>query len=384
MLGNVHGGNLVNRVLTGKEKAQAIEESRGFPRLTIDDEHIKDIKNIARGVYSPLEGFLCRSDFESVVKDMRLEDGVIWPIPIVLDIAKEKSDAYKEGSKILLIDKDSNPIAILELEEKFGFDKEHYAKNVFRTTDENHPGVKALYSMGDCLLGGKINLIEDSKEPFYSRNLEPKETRFLFKEKGWKSVVAFQTRNAPHLGHEYLQRCGLEVTDGLFINPVIGRKKPGDFRDPVILEAYEILMDKYYPKERVVLSILPMQMRYAGPREAVFHAIIRKNFGCTHFIVGRDHAGVGKYYGTYDAQNIFDEIEEELGIEALRFENSFYCKACRSMATPKTCGHNGSSRINLSGTKIREAILKGTELDANFMRPEVLEFLKKVKNPYVT
>ena len=383
MLSEVHGGKLVNRIFDEGKRAQVLEECRNSPSIVLDEEDIKDIKNIARGVYSPIEGFLCKIDFESVVQSMRLEDGTIWPIPIVLDVAKEKAGNYKEGSRILLVDNNSNPIAMLELRQKFDFDKNTFARNVFGTTDQAHPGVKSVYALGDILLGGKIDLIDNAKDPFYNRNLDPKETRFLFKERGWKSVVGFQTRNAPHLGHEYLQRSGLEVTDGLFINPVIGRKKPGDFKDEVILRAYEILIDNYYPKDRVVLSILPMRMRYAGPREAVFHAIVRKNFGCTHFIVGRDHAGVGNFYGPYDAQNIFDEVEKELGIKALRFENAFYCRKCRSMATSKTCRHDGLYRINPSGTQIREVILNGKELEENFMRPEVLKFLKETPNPYI-
>ena len=383
MLIEAHGGRLINRILTDELRNKALKEAKGFARIALSEEDIKDVKNIARGVYSPLSGFLSKDDFDSVVQDMRLSNGTIWPIPITLDVTKEKADNLKEGKSILLTDNDSNPIAILELEQKFGYNKDKVANNVFGTTNQSHPGVKAVYAMNEVLLGGKISLIDNTKEPFYKHNLEPKETRFLFNAKGWKTVVAFQTRNAPHLGHEHLQRCGLEVADGLFINPVIGKKKPGDFKDDIILRSYEVLIDSYYSRQNVVLSILPMRMRYAGPREAVFHAIIRKNFGCTHFIVGRDHAGVGKFYGTYDAQNIFNEIEDELGIKALKFENSFYCKKCRSMATSKTCSHDGPFKVNISGTKIREAILQKKELEENFMRPEVIKFLKETPEPYV-
>jgi len=383
MPSEVHGGSLVNRILNEDQKGRALEECKQFPSVILDEEHVKDVKNIARGVYSPLDGFLCKQDLNSVIEHMRLKNNVIWPIPIVLDVSKDKANGLKEGKKVSLTDKDSNPIAILELEEKFTFDKDKIAKKVFLTNDQTHPGVKSLHERGEVFLGGKIDLIDNTKEPFYNRNLDPKETRFLFNKKGWKRVVAFQTRNVPHLGHEYLQRCGLEIADGLFINPVIGRKKPGDFKDEIILKAYEILMENYYPKDKVVLSILPMQMRYAGPREAVFHAIVRKNFGCTHFIVGRDHAGVGNFYGHYDSQDIFNNIEKELGIEALRFENSFYCKKCSSMATSKTCNHEKSFKLSLSGTKLREVISTGQELEDNFMRPEVINFLKKSPKPYV-
>ncbi len=383
MPNEAHGGRLVDRVLDKDRRAAVLRDSRNYPSITLDEEHIKDVKNIARGIYSPLEGFLTKPNFDSVVENMRLKTGEIWPIPITLDVAKETASGLKEGQGVLLIDKSSNPIAVLKLEEKYTFDKEKAAKGVFGTSDRSHHGVEVLYGMNEVLLGGKIDLIDDTKEPFNQYNLDPKETRFLFRRKGWKTVVAFQTRNAPHIGHEYLQRCGLEMTDGLFINPVIGKKKKGDFKDDVILRSYEILIDNYYPRNRVVLSILPMQMRYAGPREAVFHAIIRKNFGCTHFIVGRDHAGVGNFYGPYDAQDIFNKIENEIGIKALKFENSFYCRTCGHMATEKTCKHNGEARVNPSGTKIRQAIVEGKDLEANLMRPEVLKFLKEVNKPYV-
>lgn len=373
-----HGGKLVNRILT-KRSADEFSQTQ---KIVINEETIKDVKNIARGVYSPLEGFLCRDDFENVLENTKLTNGVTWPIPIVLDVDKRTREKFKAGEYILLVDKDLNPIAILEIEDIYGYNKGEFAEKVFCTKDKTHTGVDNVFCMGDFLLGGKIDLIDNSKKHFPQFNMEPKETRSLFKEKGWKTTVAFQTRNPPHRGHEYLQKCGLEIADGLFINPVIGRKKAGDFRDEIIMKSYVELIKKYYPKDRAVLGILPMQMRYAGPREAIFHAIIRKNFGCTHFIIGRDHAGVGNFYGPYDAHKIFDKFDD-LEITPLKFDNAFYCKRCNSVATIKTCLHDEKHRINPSGTLIRSMIKEGKIIPKEIMRPEVSKILLSLKNPYV-
>jgi len=377
-----HGNKLVGRVLNEKEKEKILANIDKYEKIVVDDDMIFDIKNIARGAYSPLEGFLSKDGFESVVEKMRLSNGLLWSIPIILDIDEKKRKKLEVGQGILLTDNNDKPIARMLIKDIYGYDKARFADKVFKTEDEAHPGVMHLKNQKDILIGGEIDLIDTSKEPFNKYHLEPKETRYLFKEKGWNTVVAFQTRNAPHMAHEYLQRCALEMVDGLFINPVIGKKKKGDFRDDVILTAYEALIKNYYPRERVVMSILPMRMKYAGPREAIFHAIVRKNFGCTHFIVGRDHAGVGKYYGTYDAQEIFETIEH-MGIHIMKFDHSFFCKRCQAFATIRTCRHEPSLRVNPSGTRIREMIRSGKMEEEHLIRPEVLNAIKESENPYV-
>jgi len=377
-----HGGRLVKRTLTDEQVKETLEEAKEWPRIEINFDRILDVKNIARGVYSPLEGFLGKEDLKSVLDNMRLADGTPWTIPIVLDASKEKAEELKEYKRILLVDSEDKPIAVFNFSEAYTYDKKKYAEKVYRTMDEAHPGVNRLNKKGEVFLGGTIDLIDNTKEPFYEYNLDPIETRVLFKERGWNSVAAFQTRNPPHRAHEYLQKTALEGVDGLFINPVIGKKKAGDFRDDVIMEAYDFLVKNHYPKNRVVLSILPMQMKYAGPREAVHHAIIRKNFGCSHFIVGRDHAGVGDYYGTYDAQEIFEEFSD-LGVTPLKFEHSAYCKKCKSMVTAKTCSHEKDNWIAPSGTRIREIVSKKEIPPEELMRGDIAKILIGAEKPYV-
>lgn len=377
-----HGNILINRVLPEEMAERAKEEARKLQKIVLNEEEVKEVKNIARGVYSPLSGFLNQEDFTAVVHEMKLSSGITWPIPIILDVDKETADKIQLGEKIALVDEKNNPIALMRVEDKYTYDKEIFAENVFKTRDKVHPGVAQVYAMKEYLLGGEIELLDNSKEPYYHFNLDPKETRLLFKERDWQTVAGFQTRNAPHRAHEYLQRCALEICDGLFINPVIGKKKTGDFLDEMILETYDYLIRNFLPRERAVLSILPLQMRYAGPREAIFHAIVRKNFGCTHFMVGRDHAGVGKYYGPYDAQKIFEGIED-IGLTILRFENSFHCHKCGSLATDKTCPHPEEYRVNPSGTLIRQLIQKGEMVPEEIMRPEISKILIGGKNVFV-
>lgn len=350
-----------------------------FEKLILDDEQIKDVRNIANGVYSPLVGFLKKKDFQSVISDMRLGNGSVWSIPIVLDI-----DDYKKTEEIILTDRKNKPIAFLKNIEIYEYDKNDFAENIFGTLDKQHPGVKEIYEMGDYLVGGDIKLIKDSgRDPFPEYNLTPEETKKIFQNKGWKKVVAFQTRNVPHRAHEFLQKSALEQVDGLFIQPVIGRKKPGDFKDELILKAYEIILEKHYPQNKTHLGILPLKMRYAGPREAIFHAIIRKNFGCTHIIIGRDHAGVGNYYGSYDAQKIFDKFsEKELGIKPIKCENVVYCNTCGDLVFENNCQHLDDKEF-LSGTKMREMIKKKQSLPEKFIRPEISELLINHPNPFV-
>jgi len=330
-------------------------------------------------VFSPLEGFLTREDYISVLNKGRLASDIPWTIPIVLDVSRDSE--VKEGNDAALVD-EGRPVAIMHVEDIYQYSKEELAQKVFGTTDSGHPGVAKVYHMKELLIGGKIDLIDEPKMPFAEYYLNPQATRRLFEEKGWQTVVAFQTRNIPHVGHEYLQKTALTFTDGLFINPVIGKKKSGDFKDELILKTYQVLIDNYYPKDRVVMSILPMEMRYAGPREAIFHAIIRKNFGCTHFIVGRDHAGVGNYYPPYAAQDIFKEFPD-LGITPMFFRSFFYCKKCLSVANEKTCPHGSQEHIDFSGTKIREMLLRKEVPPEEMMRPEVSKIILDWESPYV-
>lgn len=375
-----HGGRLIERVLNAQEQEEVLGHAEKLPRLPLDDELTCDIYNLAHGVYSPLEGFMGREDFLHVLRDKRLADDLPWTIPIVLDVTVGEAKGLKEGEDILL-ERYGEPLALMHLEEKYTYDKRELAAQVFGTLDMAHPGVKKVMEMKDVLLGGKIDLLKEPEDPFYPYKLTPKETRILFRSKGWRTVVGFQTRNVPHLGHEWVQKTALTFVDGIFINPVIGRKKQGDFKDEVILQAYETLINNYYLKDRAVLSIWRTEMRYAGPREAIFHAIVRKNFGCTHFIVGRDHAGVGNYYPPYAAQDIFEEFPD-LGIVPLFFTAFFFCNKCGGIANEKTCPHPDSERIQFSGTWMRKALTEG-KTPAELIRPEVAQICLKWENPFV-
>ncbi len=368
-----HGGKLVNRIIEGQEREELVKRSKDLKRISVPPRVVSDLELISIGAMSPNEGFMGKEDYESVVEMMRLKNGLPWSVPITLPVSKEEAANLKEGEDVLLLDGLGNAIAILHLRERFFYDKKKEAKEVYRTTDEAHPGVKVVYSQGNVLLSGNISLIKRPPNPeFPEYRLEPAQTRNLFKEKGWKRVVAFQTRNPIHRAHEYLQKCALEMADGLLIHPIVGETKGDDVPAHVRMECYKTLIENYYPKDRVVLSVLPAAMRYAGPREAIFHALMRKNYGCTHFIVGRDHAGVGNYYGTYDAHRIFDEFKpEEIGITPLFFDHAFYCKRCTAMVTTKTCPHTPEFHVILSGTKVRELLKKRQELPLEFTRPEV-------------
>jgi len=377
-----HGGKLVERVLKGARREDALERVKHLPALKIDEELISDVENIATGVFSPLEGFMGRPDFRNVLRGMRLSNDLPWTIPIVLDASGQEARKLKEGEDVVLTNAGGRPVAILHLEEKYEYDKEDLAWSVFLTRDKAHPGVAKVAGMKDVLLAGPVDLLEVSPTPFDRYKLVPKETRILFKEKGWKTVVGFQTRNTPHIGHEYVQKTALTFTDGIFVNPVIGRKKKGDFKDEVILASYEELIRNYYLKERAVMAILQMEMRYAGPREAIFHAIIRKNFGCTHIIIGRDHAGVGSYYSPYAAQDIFEDFPD-LGIAPLFFKSFYYCKKCQSVVNEKICPHPPSEQIQFSGTKIRDMLVKGEIPPAELIRPEVARVIMAFKDPFV-
>jgi sulfate adenylyltransferase len=320
-------------------------------------------------------------EFSSVLEDMRLPSDIPWTIPIVLDVDEEAILSIREGDDVVL-KYSGEPLAVMTVEEVYRFDRRLYAQRVFGTLDPNHPGVSKTLKMKEFLIGGPITLMRETPNPYEKYTLRPVETRVLFEERGWRTIAGFQTRNAPHLGHEYIQKSALVFTDGLFINPVIGRKKSGDFRDEAILAAYEALVGNYYPKNTVVLSILRYEMKYAGPREAIHHAIMRKNFGCTHFIVGRDHAGVGDYYKPYEAWDIFKEFPD-LGITPLFVREFFYCRKCSGMANDKTCPHGEEHRVRFSGTEIRRMLLNGERPPPELMRPEVVDVILKFEKPFV-
>lgn len=379
MIPKPHGGKLVDRVLSVRERDQVLAEVDALPQLTLHAELATDVMNIATGVFSPLEGFMNEDDFRGVLHHKRLANGLPWTIPIVLDVGEE--DVRRLGRPTMLMC-DGHPVALFHPGKPFRYDKEEFARQVYGTTDRRHPGVARLEGMKEWLVGGEVDLIQEIETPFYKYSLRPIETRVLFETKGWRTVVGFQTRNVPHLGHEYVQKTALTFADGLFINPVIGRKKPGDFKDEVILKAYDALMAHYYLKERAVMAILRTEMRYAGPREAIFHAIVRKNFGCTYFIVGRDHAGVGDFYPPYAAQEIFDEFPD-LGIMPLFFKAFFHCRRCGSVANEKTCPHGEDDRLNFSGTRLRELLSKGELPPKELIRPEVAKIIIEFGDPFV-
>ena len=372
-----HGGKLINR-LVKKESSDVAE----LPKLEINTDLSEDVLNISKGVFSPLEGFLYDNDLESVVKEKRLADDTPWTIPILLDFDKQDIKDLKEGDAVLLTNKENGVLAQLDIDEIYTYDKKTLAQEIYHTKDTDHPGVANVYNMKQLLIGGKITLLDSKTRQFDNYNLSPRETRFLFKEKGWREIVAFQTRNPPHIGHEYVQKTALTFVDGVLINPIIGRKKVGDFRDEVILSSYEALMKHYYLKERAVMSILRTSMKYAGPREAIHHAIMRKNFGCTHFIVGRDHAGVGNYYGPYDAHEIFSEFPD-LGIIPVFFRSFSRCTKCDSVVNDKICPHDQKYHINFSGKKIREILTNGEIPSEDMMRKEVAEAILKFDKPFV-
>ena len=377
-----HGGKLVERILKGKERKRVLQEINEIERINVERGVVADIENIAKGVYSPLEGFMTHEELETVLHLKRLPSDIPWTIPILFSLPKEKEKLLKEG-EIIAFFYGNNPVAVMRIDEIYSFNKKEVAKYTFGTTDKAHPGVAKVYSMNEKFLAGKIDLVNEPKSLLYDKyKLSPKETRFLFRQKGWRTVVGFQTRNPPHLGHEYLQKTALTFLDGVFINPVIGTKKKGDFKDEVILQAYEILIKKYYLKNHAVLAILPYEMRYAGPREAVHHAIMRKNFGCTHFIIGRDHAGIGNYYKPYAAQEVFEEFPD-LGITPLFFKTFFYCKKCGGITHEKACPHSEKYRLKFSGTKIRSILSRGKLPPKELMRPEIAEIIIKNTNPFV-
>ena len=374
-----HGGELIDRLATAEQKKDFLAKADSLPKVQLDKRATSDLVMIAIGGFSPIDGFMGQEDYLGVVEKMRLASGLPWSVPVTLSVSEEVAEPLKEGSLIRLDNPDGKFIGVLELTQKYTYDKEHEAINVYRTKEDAHPGVKVIYEQGAVNLAGPVWLLEREDHPHFPKyQIDPAASRKLFKERGWKTVVGFQTRNPIHRAHEYIIKCALEIVDGLFLHPLVGATKSDDIPADVRMRCYEIMMENYFPQNRVILAINPSAMRYAGPREAIFHALIRKNYGCTHFIVGRDHAGVGDYYGTYDAQEIFGEFTpEELGITPLKFEHAFYCTRTEQMATAKTSPANKEERIHLSGTKVRAMLREGKTPPPQFSRPKVAEELAK-------
>ncbi|MDB9493236.1 sulfate adenylyltransferase [Spirulina major CS-329] len=372
-----HGGHLINRIATAAEGNEFREQAESLPRVQLDERAFSDLVMIAIGGFSPLIGFMEQGDYETVVTDMRLANGLPWAVPVTLSVTEDIAEPLKEGSWVRLDDPTGRFVGVLELTQKYRYNKTHEAVNVYRTDEDKHPGVKVVYDQGPINLAGPIWLLQRDPHPLFPQyQIDPAVSRAKFQEAGWKTVVGFQTRNPIHRAHEYIQKCALETVDGLFLHPLVGATKSDDIPADVRMRCYEIMMDRYFPQDRVILAINPSAMRYAGPREAIFHALIRKNYGCTHFIVGRDHAGVGDYYGTYDAQHIFDEFKpDELGIIPMKFEHAFYCTRTGQMATTKTSPSAPEERVHLSGTKVRALLRDGKLPPPEFSRPEVAQEL---------
>jgi len=381
-LGEPHGGRLVDRRVETRKRERLVEEAKECPKLVGDGRILSDVWQIATGGFSPLEGFLVREDYESVVKEARLANGIIWSFPVVLPVDKNFASELEEGDTIAIFDGE-NPVALLKIEDIYGRDKKFEIEYFFKTKDSSHPGVQKLLSQPDILLGGKIDVINRPRSIIPEKELEPRETRKEFERRGWKTIVAFQTRNIPHKAHEYLQRIGLEIADGLFIHPIIGERKPGDFPPRAIIEAYNWMINNVYPPNKVFLSFLWTWMRFAGPREALHHCLVRKNYGATHQIIGRLHASPSGYYGEYEAHEFLKKFSvEELGIQPLLLKGPFYCKRCGMVATESTCGHSEADRIKISMTFIRNKLREGKidEIPREIIREEILQIALKYIN----
>ena len=374
-----HGGELINRLATSEEKQEFLAQADSLPRVQLDKRATSDLVMIAIGGFSPISGFMGENDYLGVVKDMRLSNGLPWSVPVTLSVTSEVAEPLEIDSLIRLDDPNGEFVGVLQLSQKYSYDKKLETENVYRTTEDKHPGVKVVYDQGEINLAGPVWLLERKEHPQFPKyQIDPAASRAMFQERGWKTIVGFQTRNPIHRAHEYIIKCALEIVDGLFLHPLVGATKSDDIPADVRMRCYEIMMENYFPQDRVILAINPSAMRYAGPREAIFHALIRKNYGCTHFIVGRDHAGVGDYYGTYDAQEIFTQFEpEELGITPLKFEHAFYCTRTEQMATAKTSPATKEERIHLSGTKVRAMLREGKTPPPQFSRPKVAEELAR-------
>ncbi|MBN1558467.1 MAG: sulfate adenylyltransferase [Lentisphaerae bacterium] len=372
-----HGGTL--KPLMAGNPAEARKAAEELPTIRMTSRETSDLIMLAIGAFSPLDGFMTEADYNGVVDNMHLAGGTLWPIPITLAVTAEQASAIRDGGDAALVDDESGELmGCLQVREKFTYDKRREAERVFGTADEAHPGVAKVLAQGDVLLGGPVRVFSELHYPetygdYYAR---PAETRALFEEKGWRTIAAFQTRNPIHRSHEYCTKIALEITDGLLIHPLVGKLKKGDIPAEVRMKCYEALLENYYPRDRVVCKVYPMEMRYGGPKEAILHAIFRQNYGCSHLIIGRDHAGVGDYYGPFDAQNIFDTLAPgELAIKPLKIDWTFWCSACESMASAKTCPHPRKDHVMISGTKLRELLAAGEHPPQEITRPEVADIL---------
>lgn len=383
-----HGGQLKPLLLTGNDLKNETIRAKSLPAVRLTSRETSDLIMLAIGAFSPLQGFMGHEDYIGVVENMHLANGILWPIPITLSAPKAQADGLAVGSEIALIDDESSELmGSMVVEEKYAYDKQKEAKMVFRTEEAAHPGVAKVYAQHDILLAGPVKVFSEGPYPklygdYYAR---PTETRAIFEERGWHTVAAFQTRNPIHRSHEYCTKIALEVSDGILIHPLVGRLKDDDIPADVRMKCYEILLENYYPKDRVVLKVYPMEMRYGGPREAILHAIFRQNYGCSHLIIGRDHAGVGNYYGPFDAQKIFEEIgADDLHLKPLNIDWTFWCHKCAGMASVKTCPHGKEDRVLISGTKLREMLAKGEMPPEEFTRPGVagilMDFYKTLNN----
>jgi sulfate adenylyltransferase len=375
------GGVLVDRRVDGEAAADLRRRAAALPVLRLRDAEAADLALIGNGAYSPLTGFLGQADHDAVVEHATLAGGTPWTLPITLSVAALEARTLREGAEVALHDRRGRLRGVLTVSDMFTRDLLREAREVYRTTDEDHPGVRALLTTGACAVGGEVRVLDD--EPGDARALDPPQTRAAFTERGWQSVVAFQTRNPVHRAHEYLTKVALEQVDGLLLHPLVGVTKDDDIPAEVRMHCYEVLLDRYYPADRVLLATFPAAMRYAGPREAVFHGLVRRNHGCSHFIIGRDAAGVGSHYGTYDAQHLYDELggAERLGFSAFKFEHTFHCTACEGMASSRTCPHGAEHRLLLSGTRVRELLAAGADLPRAFTRPEVARILRAAYAP---
>ncbi len=372
-----HGGRLIDRILSPDQAEEVSDRASRLPGIRLDARALSDFEMIVQGAFSPLEGFMGRSDYESVVATMRLANGLPWSLPITLPVGDQAQGGIRAGSELALRDADGALVGLLQVSEIFRRDRRREAEQVYGTTSPEHPGVRALLESPDTLLAGKVSALSPVVDTdFREHQLTPAQTRQIFAQRGWRTIVGFQTRNPIHRAHEYIQKCALETVDGLLVHPLVGETKGDDIPAGVRMRCYEVLLKWYYPSDRTLLAVFPAAMRYAGPREAIFHALVRKNYGCTHFVVGRDHAGVGNFYGPFDAHKIFGEFKEgELGIMPLFFDHTFYCRRCLGMVSAKTCPHGPEHHIALSGTRVREMLSAGEIPPPEFTRPEVAQIL---------
>ncbi len=372
-----HGGKLVNLVVSDARRRELEPAAKTMPRIKLGEREQCDLEMLAVGAFSPLTTFMNDADFHGVCDKLRLASGLVWSMPITCSVDKATADRIELGRPVALTDDKDRTLAVMKVEEKYFHDKKKEAEKAYGTGDQKHPGVAIVAAQGDTCISGPLEVLTPRHDPMWGDyRRTPAQTRSAFAQRGWETVVAFQTRNPIHRAHEYITKCALEIVDGLMVHPLVGETKEGDIPADVRMQCYEVLLQNYYNPKNALLSVWPAAMRYAGPREAILHAMARKNYGCTHFIVGRDHAGVGSYYGTFDAQQIFDEFEPaEIGIMPLKFENSFWCRKSGNMATDKTTNSKPDERVSLSGTAVREMLSKGQRPPVEFTRPEVADIL---------